>query len=216
MNKTATKIQSRLTRKNIKVSLGEIKDVLIQTVIDADNPTDAEIDVITQHFVNQGSKPIVYEAMSGSNKSDLDVVEDIQTLNNHITSENDTQLITTTKSELVSSTSQNMGIVLDASEISLIAENINDSSDTLEQDIDAIKAAIMAFVEHKAMASQQKISNMINEVRGVVSEKNQNNSQLLSDGLISINNDIQEANKQFKSNVSKALAAFNISNFKAG
>ena len=109
-----------------------------------------------------------------------------------------------------------MGIVLDAGEISLIAENINNSSDDFEQDIDAIKSAIMAFINHKSMINQSKINELINEVRQVVGAKNQENSQLLSDGLNQINSDIQEANKQFKSNVKKALTAFNIPSIKAG
>jgi serine/threonine protein phosphatase PrpC len=108
-----------------------------------------------------------------------------------------------------------MGIVLDASEISLIAENINHSSDDFDQDIDAIKSAIMAFINHKAMINQSKINELIHEVREVVSEKNSENSQLLSDGLRSINSDIQEANKQFKSNVQKCLTAFAIPAIKA-
>ncbi len=126
------------------------------------------------------------------------------------------ELTHTTQSQLITTTADQMGIVLDASEISLIAENINDSTDTLEQDIDAIRSAIIAFVNHKAMVNQSKINNMINEVRQVVGEKNQENSQLLSDGLRSINSDIQEANKQFKSNVKKALSAFTIPAIKAG
>jgi hypothetical protein len=108
-----------------------------------------------------------------------------------------------------------MGIVLDASEISLIAENINHSSDDFDQDIDAIKSAIMAFVQHKSMVNQSKINQMIHEVREVVTEKNSENSQLLTDGLKNINQDIQEANKQFKSNVQKCLTAFAIPAIKA-
>ncbi|MFM6077434.1 MAG: hypothetical protein ACKPCI_02765, partial [Dolichospermum sp.] len=72
------------------------------------------------------------------------------------------------------------------------------------------------FVEHKAAISQQKINNMITSVRNVVTEKNSENSQLLTDGLRSINSDIQEANKQFKSNVQKCLTAFAIPIIKAG
>ena len=54
-----------------------------------------------------------------------------------------------------------MGIVLDASEISLIAENINDFSSDLDSDLDAIKSAIMAFVTHKASVNQAKINSFI-------------------------------------------------------
>ncbi|MEA5551958.1 hypothetical protein VB713_13485, partial [Anabaena cylindrica UHCC 0172] len=130
-----------------------------------------------------------------------------------ITADQDTEesaLTTATKPELVSTTAQSMGIVLDVGEISLIAENVGQSTDSLDQDIDAIKSAIMAFVKHKAAISQQKINNMISEVREVVSTNNTQNSQQLTDGLRQINSDIQEGNKQFKSNVRTALKAFAI------
>ena len=104
-----------------------------------------------------------------------------------------------------------MGIVLDASEISLIAENINDFSSDLDSDLDAIKSAIMAFVTHKASVNQAKINSFINEVRDVVINDSNKNSQLLADGLISINNDLKQTNRDFKSQVTKALAAFKIS-----
>ena len=104
-----------------------------------------------------------------------------------------------------------MGIVLDASEISLIAENINDFSSDLDSDLDAIKSAIMVFVTHKASVNQAKINSFINEVRDVVINDSNKNSQLLGDGLISINNDLQQTNRDFKSQVTKALAAFKIS-----
>ena len=63
--------------------------------------------------------------------------------------------------------------------------------------------------------NKSKINELIHEVREVVGAKNTENSQLLSDGLRSINNDIQEANKQFKSNVRTALSAFELPALKA-
>ncbi|MFM6368142.1 MAG: hypothetical protein ACKPGN_07915, partial [Dolichospermum sp.] len=78
------------------------------------------------------------------------------------------------------------------------------------------KAAIMAFIDHKSMINQLKINTVIQEIREVVGNKNTENSRLLSSGLHSINSDIQEANKQFKSNAQKCLAAFAIPVIKAG
>jgi hypothetical protein len=256
LNKVATRIQSRLSRKGLKVVLGEIKDQCIKTFQNIENPTKIEINAVTDYFINNATKLTVItedieavttneaaneaateqETLTNNNSDELEpetttnpsTIEELEefythpalftpkTENEETPTPQSSELATTTKNELVSSTAQNMGIALDTSEISLIAENINDSTDTLEQDIDTIKAAIIAFVKHKAMVSQQKINNLITEVREVVSEKNQENSQLLSDGLTNINNDIQEANKQFKSNVKKALAAFTIPTIKAG
>ena len=51
---------------------------------------------------------------------------------------------------------------------------------------------------------------MVDDVRRVVNDENRANSMLLSNGLININKDIKEANKDFKSNVKAALNAFAI------
>ncbi|MFM6197883.1 MAG: hypothetical protein ACKPE1_01860, partial [Dolichospermum sp.] len=183
----AKRIQSRLSRQGVKVSLAEIKEQCDRLIADIDNATETDILNVTEYFINNATKlTVVSEDVSSNlyaNEAALDT-------------EQETALATATKSELVASTAGSLGIVLDAQEISLIAENISYSTDTLEQDIDAIESAIMAFVEHKAAISQQKINNMITSVRNVVTEKNTENSQLLTDGLRSINSDIQEANKQ--------------------
>jgi hypothetical protein len=246
----AKRVQSRLSRKGLKVELKDIRTHLENTVSNVNKITKQETNQATDYFMSTATKLTVIqedvepmtsneaapeqENLTNNNSEELEpetttnpsTIEELEEFYTHPAlftpkTENEeipqsSELATTTKNELVSSTAQNMGITLDTSEISLIAENINDSTDTLEQDIDAIKAAIIAFVKHKAMVSQQKINNLITEVREVVSEKNQENSQLLSDGLTNINNDIQEANKQFKSNVKKALAAFTIPTIKAG
>jgi uncharacterized protein YacL (UPF0231 family) len=176
-------------------------------------PTQMELETLTSEDVD-----IVNTVDNAINTTSI---QDIDSIDLHINeaaldTEEETALATATKSELVASTAGELGIVLDAQEISLIAENISYSTDTLEQDIDAIESAIMAFVEHKAAISQQKINNMITSVRNVVTEKNSENSQLLTNGLRSINSDIQEANKDFKSQVKTALTAFKLPSLKAG
>lgn len=238
----AKKVQSRLSRKGVKVVLGDVKTQCELMIADIENPTEVELLAVQDYFMNNATQLTVIA-------TDVDTVDSVDTTINtapiqDIDSQEETAiapntpeeleefykhpalftpnqddqpapLATATKSELITTTADQMGIVLDASEISLIAENINHSSDDFDQDIDAIKSAIMAFVKHKAMVNQSKINQMIHEVREVVGTKNQENSQLLSDGLRSINQDIQEANKQFKSNVQKCLTAFAIPAIKA-
>jgi uncharacterized protein YacL (UPF0231 family) len=169
-----------------------------------------ELEILTTEDVNSVDNAINTPSIQNIDSSDLYTNEAA------LDAEEETALVTATKSELVATTAGELGIVLDAQEISLIAENISYSTDTLEQDIDAIESAIMAFVEHKAAISQQKINNMITSVRNVVTEKNSENSQLLTNGLRSINSDIQEANKDFKSQVKTALTAFKLPSLKAG
>jgi hypothetical protein len=214
----AKRIQSRLSRTGVKVALSEIKNQCEGMIKDINNPSEEELLSVQGYFMDNANQLIVIP-----DNIDTVLTESIQELveveeTTAIAPQTDPAPLATTsnKGELVGATAHQMGIILDASEISLIAENINNSSDDFEQDIDAIKSAIMAFINHKSMINQSKINELIHEVREVVSEKNSENSQLLSDGLRSINNDIQEANKAFKSNVRTAIAAFDIPALKAG
>jgi hypothetical protein len=217
LSTVAKRIQSRLSRQGVKVALGEIKEQCDRLISDIENPTETDLLAIQNYFMSNANQLIVIGDVVENVDSDIDNVntlsiqEDIE----EAIAPQTAPLATTTKSELIATTSDQMGISLNAQEISQIAENISISSDDFEQDIDAIKSAIMAFINHKAMINQSKINELIYEVREVVGAKNSENSQLLSDGLRSINNDIQEANKAFKSNVSKALAAFDIPALKA-
>lgn len=53
VNKIATRIQSRLSRKGLKITLGDIKSVYSEMVLDPQNPTDEEVNAVTEYFVNQ-------------------------------------------------------------------------------------------------------------------------------------------------------------------
>jgi hypothetical protein len=223
LNTIAKRIQSRLSRQGVKVSLPEIKTQCELMIADIENPTETELLGIQNQFMSNANQLSI--SSLDNNIDDLSISNlDSNTDDLSISSLDDiaiapqtepAPLATTTQSQLITTTADQMGIVLDASEISMIAENISISSDDFDQDIDAIKSAIMAFIQHKAMVNQSKINQMIGEVRQVVTEKNSENSQLLTDGLKNINQDIQEANKQFKSNVQKCLTAFAIPAIKA-
>jgi transcriptional regulator of acetoin/glycerol metabolism len=229
LNTIAKRIQSRLSRSGVKVSLGDIKTQCEQMIKDIQTPTENELLAVQQHFLESATQlTVIPDDVPDVHTSSIQDIEDVHTasiqeLDNQEglaiappQTEQPAPLATTNKSELVTATANQMGIVLNATEISLIAENISNSSDDFDQDIDSIKAAIMAFINHKSMINQSKINELINEVREVVSEKNSQNSQLLSDGLKQINSDIQEANRAFKSNVALCITAFDIPALKAG
>jgi hypothetical protein len=231
----AKRIQSRLSRSGVKVSLSEIKVQCEEAIKDIKNPTEEELLAVQEYFMSTANQLVVIpdvdsvDTVDTINTLSIQELEDVHTssIQELVEVEETTAiapqtentpapLATTPKGELVANTADQMGIVLNATEISLIAENINNSSDDFDQDIDSIKSAIMAFINHKSMINQSKINSLINEVREIVSEKNTENSQLLSDGLRNINQDIQEANKAFKSNVALCITAFDIPALKAG
>ena len=216
----AKRIQTKLSRKGIKQPLGVIKDYLKTNVGNIENISDSEELATTEYFLTIANQLIVIgenvDNVDNADNADSDIDGVLTTLSiQEDIEEAIAPLAPTTKSQLIATTSDQMGIALNAQEISQIAENISICSDDFEQDIDAIKSAIMAFINHKAMINQSKINELIYEVREVVGAKNSENSQLLSDGLRSINNDIQEANKAFKSSVKQCLAAFDIPALKA-
>jgi hypothetical protein len=207
------------------VTLSEIKTQCEETIKDINNPSEVELLAVQEYFLATATQlTVINDDIDSSNTASIQGIDSsntasIQDIDGELapqTENTPAPLATTPKGELVGATAHQMGIVLNASEISLIAENISNSSDDFDQDIDSIKSAIMAFINHKSMINQSKINELINEVRQVVSEKNSQNSQLLSDGLRNINQDIQEANKQFKSNVALCITAFDIPALKAG
>ncbi|MDK2412270.1 hypothetical protein QHH03_24515, partial [Aphanizomenon sp. 202] len=172
----AKRIQSRLSRLGVKVSLSEIKNQCEQMISDLENPTEQELLDVQMMFYGNNSQLVVNNDVD--NDVDTASIQDIDSSELYTneaaltteaiappTENAPAPLATTNKGELITATATQMGIVLDASEISLIAENINHSSDDFDQDIDSIKAAIMAFINHKAMVNQSKINELINEVR---------------------------------------------------
>lgn len=203
----AKRIQTRLSKQGIKASLGDIKPMCESMIADINNPLPDEMDLVIQHFVDN----FVDTNTAITNVSSSQILESEQE-----TEETQPAPLAHNQSQLITTTADTMGIVLNAGEIAEIATNINDSTDSFESEIDAIRSAILAYVQHKSLIAQSKINQMVNDVRKVVSDENRANSMLLSNGLVSINQDIQEANKDFKSNVSKALTAFAIPVIKAG
>lgn len=278
VNKIATRIQSRLSRKGLRVTLGEIKTVYTEIVEDPQNPTDEEVNTVTEHFINQVSKlspilqteetiaPIDLEENQPEEPEAEDAIaqsavpeaitsipqteepetvptgEELATVDSNVndvakllniedeTSNEEPETLTQfnneeveetaialqEKSELVASTANDMGITLSIEEVTAIAENFDYASVNSDYEIAEIESAITAFVQHKAQVTKQKITNMVQGVRETVTRLDNENSQLLNDGLREINNDIYIGTQKFKSQVRTALKAFALPPSKTG
>ncbi|WP_414529521.1 hypothetical protein [Nodularia chucula] len=241
VNKIATRIQSRLSRKSLKVTLGEIKTVYTEMVNDPQNPTDEEVNTVTEHFINQASKlsPIpqteetialidleenqpeepeasicVRDETGNIATSTQMEPETLTQFNNEEVEE--TAIALQETSELVAQTANNMGISLSIEEVTAIAENFDYASENSDYEISEIESTITAFVHHKAQVTKQKITNMVQGVRETVTRLDNENSQLLNDGLREINNDIKRGSQKFKSQVRTALKVFALPPSKAG
>jgi hypothetical protein len=236
LNTIAKRIQSRLSRQGVKVSLPEIKTQCELMIADIENPTEVELLAVQDHFMTNATKLTVIsddvttedltEVEETLTSEDVDIVNNVDTVNTAsiqdidsidlhtneaaLDTENQTALATATKSELVASTAGELGIVLNTGEIELIAENVNYSSDDLQESLEEIKSAIIAFVCHKVATNSQLIDSTLQEITQVATDGFNQNSQQLTDGLQNINKQLQQQRTDFKSKVKATLSVFQL------
>ncbi|TVP62441.1 MAG: hypothetical protein EA343_11050 [Nodularia sp. (in: Bacteria)] len=119
-------------------------------------------------------------------------------------------------SELVASTAESMGIALNLEDVTAIAENFDYASTNSDDELEEIKTAITAFVQHKAALSRQKIQHIVQEVKQTIHNLDAENSELLNDGLRSISQDIKSGSERFRQQTRQALKVFALPPSKAG
>jgi hypothetical protein len=206
LNTIAKRIQSRLSRQGLKISLGEIKEQCDRLIPDIENPTDQEILNVSEFFLSSATSLAVVDDVT----TEQTAVEELETSEAALNTENETALATATKSELVANTAGELGIVLNTGEIELIAQNVNYSSDDLQESLEEIKSAIIAFVRHKIALNSQKIGETLEEITQVATDGFNQNSQQLTDGLQNINKQLQQQSTDFKSKVRSTLKCFQL------
>lgn len=170
-------------------------------------PTQMELKTLTSEDVDIVNS--VDNAINTASIQDIDS-NDLHTNEAALDTENQTALATATKSELVASTAGELGIVLNTGEIELIAQNVNYSSDDLQESLEEIKSAIIAFVRHKVALNSQKIGETLEEITQVATDGFNQNSQQLTDGLQNINKQLQQQRTDFKSKVKATLSVFQL------
>jgi uncharacterized protein YukE len=170
-------------------------------------PTQMELETLTHE--NVGIVNSVDNAINTASIQDIDSI-DLHTNEAALNTEEETALATATKSELVASTAGELGIVLNTGEIELIAQNVNYSSDDLQESLEEIKSAIIAFVRHKVATNSQLIDSTLQEITQVATDGFNQNSQQLTDGLQNINKQLQQQRTDFKSKVKATLSVFQL------
>ena len=203
----AKRIQSRLSRAGVKVSLSDIKTQCELIITDTDNPTEDQLIDVQNYFMNNATtltviptnESEVIEAQLPTSSEILEAVE-----------EQKPALATTTKSELVANAANSLNIELSTTEIEAIATNFTASSDDFTTTLDELKSAILAFINHKVQCNNLMISNTINEIYSVASAGFESNNQHLNDGLSQLNQALNQQSNDFKSRLKNTLARFQI------
>jgi hypothetical protein len=182
----------------------QIKEYFESRGFDLDNIDDEEFNQAIGYF-SKGELSVIQQ----DDDNDSEAVASLR-VSNVEKSPNKLAITPNSKSELVASAAESLGIVLNTQEVINIADNINYSSDNLHDSLDEIKSAIIKFIQHKALLNNQKINQVISDINQVASSEFSNNSQQLTEGLQSVNRQMQQQNTDFKSKVKSAIAAFAI------
>ena len=209
----AKRIQSRLNRAGVKVTLSEIKSQCELMISDIENPSEQELlDVQMMFYNNSNELAVIDDVDTVDNVDNTLSIQDIDS-SEAITpprTEQPSPLATTNKNELVASTAINLGIELSTIEINQIADNFDAGSDDFSATLEQVKGAIIAYVQHRIATNNQRIVDTINEISQIASDGFADNSQTLSDGFKHLNQQLQQQSTDFKSKLAGTLSRFQL------
>jgi len=238
LNTIAKRVQTRLSKQGVKVSLPDIRPVVEQMINDINNPTDQEVLSVVDHFLYNATKLTVInediateelteveETLTHENVDIVNTVDSVHTpsiqdidsstdnvsISNLDDNIDDLAIATaSTKSEIIATAAETLGIQLSTAEIDQIADNFDAGSDDFTQTLEQVKGAIIAYVQHKIASNNQRIVNTINEISQVASNGFEENSQTLSDGLKHLNQQLIQQSADFKSKLTGTLSRFQL------
>ncbi|MFM6203755.1 MAG: hypothetical protein ACKPE1_32280, partial [Dolichospermum sp.] len=196
----AKRIQSRLSRQGVKVSLGEVKSQCELMINDIDNPSEIELIAVQEYFINNASQLVVIDDIS----NDGVIATPNETINEPAL------LAAANKSELVANTANSLGIELSTTEIDHIADNFDNSSDDFSQTLEQVKLAIISYVQHKVQLNNQQITDTINEIGDVIADGFNSNNETLNNGLKQLNHQLTQQSTDFKSKLAGTLSRFKL------
>ena len=212
LNTAAKQIQTRLSKskQSVKKSLSEIRDFL-------DNKkdvTEEEVNNAVSFFLNIPGELVIFNAREKALEisktyfldltptqlnalealtSEDEIREEIYKLINQESKEEEEN-----KGELIKSAAQEMGVTLTPEEITQVAQDINTTSDSIEETLGEIKAAVINFINYKVQSNSQKITSAMKEITQVAMEGLDRNSQELKSGLSGVNSLLKRRATDFK------------------
>lgn len=234
INKVATRIQSRLARKNIRVSLGNIKKVYSENVVNTEKPTDEEIDIITNHFVNELSKPTLSNDSGESDNKELGLTDD--NISNEISnvdltieanSDNDgiveisenpqetyqLAISNADKQSMITTQSAALGIELTEDEAASIANTIDDVFDDYASFLTQVTSAVKSYIAHKFDSIESELFKSSSDLKQYLADRNEQLNQKLvsyTNNVRSIQTDTQEIRDNLNKSKNAVLSRFRV------
>ncbi|MBN3946401.1 MAG: hypothetical protein HWQ38_07880 [Nostoc sp. NMS7] len=102
--------------------------------------------------------------------------------------------------------SQELGITLSDTEINLIADSIEQCTQSLDELLDGIQSALVAYINHKTSQNTKKIDSALDAVVDYAEQKFSDNSQHLSNRLIKLGSEMEAVATRNKSQIKSILS----------
>jgi ferritin-like protein len=208
----AKRVQSRLNKKSIKKDLPEIRDFFNSLDLEKEEFSKEDMDAAFNFF--SGGELVIFnareKALEIAQSYFLDLTPSQLTALEALTSEDEIReeiykLINQeskeegeNKGELIKSAAQEMGVTLTPEEITQVAQDINATSDSIEETLEVIKTAVINFINYKVQSNSQKITSAMEEITQVATEGLDRNSQELKRGLSGVNSLLKGRATDFK------------------
>ncbi len=201
-NNFTKRLQSALKRRNLSVSLSQIKESISDLIASCGNQLTEEVQhICLDALIRQYRKSVLVEP-----ESVLQPVfyESLET-NAIVQSEKQAR-------DIVSSKASEMGIVLSESDIIAIADQLDYQVDSSVEDVIAeAEGLLIAYADHKKQQSKDKVDSMLGRVYRRVANNNSEVTQHLSEGLQQFATDLNSSNNDFKRQARAALSRLRIS-----
>lgn len=216
-----TTTKSRLNRLGYKGFSKEdyVKAADSVGIVDLNNPTNEEL-IQAVNFLSQ-QRDKANSVLVPSNSSEIEATsqdilatylsgDEVTVIDEQVTQEQqpESASLTTTDKEIrgmVNYKAASMGIQLAASEVEIIAEQIDSSGSSFSQTIRDIESALIVYIDYRKTNQSAEVSQMINRVTTRVTEANQAVSQEFSNGVREIKTALEVADQQQKRDLSTIL-----------
>lgn len=225
MTKFYNNVKSRLNKKGIngftKADYLEAANQL--EIVDLDNVTTDQIIAGVELLESKRSSQLV-SAIAPTTEQLATQYQEAETFTQEETEEEEVSAIAldegdssdSDKRALTVQKSQELGIRLSDTEINLIADSIEQCGESLDELLDGIQSALVAYINHKTSQNTQKIDSALDAVVDYAEQKFSDNSQHLSNRLIKLGSEMEAVATRNKSQIKSILSRLTVHTDKAG
>lgn len=214
MNKYLKRIQSKLKRSNIEISLSDIRPVYESEVGTSDiEPTAEQINNVLASFRK------THTIMIPSQQAEIEKLQQDKSKNQSVLyntpifEEPEIAVTESTQSDdeqndikdMVIYKAGEMGIQIAASEIEIIADQIDTTAGSFTQTLRSIEAALIGYIDRQQQTEAAQVSGMIERVTQRVVDKNVSTTKQLTSGIVDFKQKLEVVEAQQKSQLQTIL-----------